>query len=124
MTASRFAALFALAATVGLSACSGDSGTNGNGIGPAVQASNALAFTPAVLNVNTGEPMRFVFGSTAHTVIFAAADGKPEDIATPSSSKSVTRTFNTPGDFPYHCGIHPTMTGTVHVTAAPVTGTY
>lgn len=123
MTAVRITALGITAITLALSGC-GDTGTNDYGTAPAIQASNALTFSPATLNVSTGEPMRFVFGTTAHTVIFDAVNGRPEDITTPSSSVTVARTFNTAGNYPYHCGIHPTMTGTVHVTVAPQQGNY
>jgi plastocyanin len=124
MSISRTAALGALLVATGLSGCGSDYGTNSSGNGPKIQATAALAFSPATLNLQTGVPMQFVFGSTAHTVIFDAVNGKPEDISTPTSSASVTRTFNTPGDFPYHCNIHAGMSGTVHVTVAPVSGAY
>ena len=104
--------------------CSGDSGTNGSPNGPSIQATPSLTFTPAVLNANTGGPVTFIFGSVGHTVVFTAVAGKPQDITATTSNQNVIRTFSTPGDFPYHCTIHSQMTGSVHVTAAPLSGAY
>jgi plastocyanin len=93
----------------------GDNGTGPSGSDATIQATTTLTFTPASLTVAMGKSVTFAFGSTAHTVVFDAVTGKPDDIPA-SSSKSVARTFNTPGDFPYHCSIHSGMSGTVHVT--------
>ena len=113
-----------VAALALLLGCSGDSGTNGTPNGPSIQATAAITFTPAVLNVNTGVPVTYVFGSVGHTVVFDAVPGKPQDITPATSGRNVVRTFSTPGDFPYHCTVHSGMTGSVHVTAAPISGAY
>jgi len=104
--------------------CSGDSGTNGSPNGLSIRATSSLTFAPAVLNAKTGEPVTFIFGSVGHTVVFTAVAGKPQDITATTSNKNVIRTFSTPGDFPYHCTIHSQMTGSVHVTVAPLSGAY
>jgi plastocyanin len=119
---SRCGAVVLAAAT--LLGCSGDTGTNGTPNGPSIQATPAIAFTPAVLNVNSGVPVTFVFGSVGHTVVFDAVPGRPQDITAATSNKNVVRTFNTPGDFPYHCTVHSGMAGSVHVTPAPISGAY
>ena len=106
-----------------LAACGG-SATSSSPNGPSVRAKSSLAFTPAVLTATAGVPVSFVFESVGHTVVFDAVTGKPEDITATTSNKTVVRTFNTPGDFPYRCTIHPSMTGSIHVTPAPVTGGY
>lgn len=112
-----------LAATLLLGSC-GDSGTNSTPNGPSIQALASLAFSPAIANATTGASVTFVFGSVGHTVVFDPAIGRPEDIATATSNKSVVRAFNTPGDFSYHCTIHSGMSGRVHVTDAPLGGAY
>ncbi|MFL5576766.1 MAG: plastocyanin/azurin family copper-binding protein [Gemmatimonadaceae bacterium] len=110
-----------------------------------VQATPQLAFTPHDVSVQTGGAVTWAFGSTAHTVVFdapagnnppptggnpynpdlvsarvarsaavAGPPGAPADIGQ-TSNASVARTFSTAGTFPYHCSIHPQMTGQVTV---------
>lgn len=124
MTRRNQALGWALLSGLLLLGCSGDSGTNASTNGPTIQATNALTFTPAILTVNTNVPVTFAFGSVGHTVLFDAVGGKPEDVTAITSNKNVTRTFSTPGDFPYHCTVHSGMSGSVHVTIAPITGGY
>lgn len=76
-----------------------------------------FAFSPAVLTVQAGT-----------TVTWTNQDSVPHAIApdagfpAPVSSDSLPRgasyrfTFTSPGTYPYHCAIHPSMKGTVIVT--------
>jgi plastocyanin len=48
--------------------------------------------------------------TVTHTVKFA--DSESSGMA---SGASYTKKFDTPGTYVYHCGIHPSMTGTVEV---------
>jgi hypothetical protein len=48
----------------------------------------------------------------------ATADDASFDTGTIGGSTSKSVTFATAGTFPYHCKIHPTMTGTIVVEAA------
>ena len=76
------------------------------------------SFSPNPANVIVGQTVAWKNnGGTTHT---ATADGgsfNTGNIADGSSSVLVTVT--TLGDFGYHCSIHPSMTGTLHVTAVP-----
>ena len=104
-----------------LGACGG-SGYGGGG-GPTgvpqdprtIVATPSLTFGPSSLTVNTGDVVTFAFGSVAHNVFFDARAGAPSDIEGNNANLSVTRTFNTPGDYHYTCHIHPGMQGTVIV---------
>jgi len=47
-----------------------------------------------------------------HTV---TADGGAFNSGTVSPNSTITMTFSTPGTYPFHCQIHPYMTGTLTV---------
>lgn len=84
--------------------------------GPAVAAEN-FAFAPARLEVRAGATVRW---SNADGVAHTATAGPPE---APSGAFHVVlepdaggqAVFERPGSYPYHCTIHPTMTGEVVV---------
>ena len=80
-----------------------------------VAATNALAFSPATLNVAVGETVTFTFGSIAHNVFFAAQAGAPANIEGNNASTDIQRTFNTAGTYTSTCHIHPQMHGSVVV---------
>ena len=75
-----------------------------------------FAFQPAAITVPAGTTVRWVNREKRqyHSVWFEAL-GEPEpDYFFPE--ESFERTFDTPGEFPYRCGPHPEMRGTVTVT--------
>jgi plastocyanin len=74
------------------------------------------------VTVEQGETVTWKNGGGTHNVQFN--DGSYEQPANPSSSSwTVSRTFNTVGDFSYICRQHGTaMSGIVHVVAAPPGG--
>ena len=74
-----------------------------------------MAFDPATITVKAGSIIRWVNrDSVVHSVVFTDTGINPSGALSASQSFSVK--FNTPGTYPYHCGIHPKMTGTVVVT--------
>jgi plastocyanin len=112
-------AILALAAAL-LAACGGGSGGyNGVAAPPTddhtVAATPSLAFTPASLPVNSGETVRFSFGSVGHNIFFDAQPGVPDDIGGTNANVTVSRIFATPGTYRYSCHIHPAMHGEVVV---------
>ena len=78
------------------------------------------AFSPPSLTVTVGDTVTWTNSDQIpHT---ATADGGSFDTGTLDQGASNTVTFNTAGTFPYHCTIHPQMTATITVEAAPSTG--
>ena len=72
-----------------------------------------FAYRPATLTVTAGASITWVNqGVAPHTV--TARDGS-FDSGLFGSGRQYTRTFPTPGTFPYFCTLHPEMTGTVRV---------
>ena len=115
----------ALAATVLLGACGGDNGANSTGpmsdpdpivTSATVQATPALQFTPATVNLAVGGTIEFEFGAVAHNVYFDdAPPGAPDDIADPSFNARIGREFRARGRYVYHCHLHPGMSGVIVV---------
>ena len=129
----RVMAPFALASALVLAACGGDDAvddsaetgaavvdetveTNGNGTaepadGPAPDTATVVvdgfAFEPAEVRIAAGGTVTWDFVETNHTVVI--------DGVTLSPGGETSITFDTPGTYPYVCGLHSTMRGTVVV---------
>jgi plastocyanin len=120
----RMLVAFTLLALVGtLAAGCGGGGSSSGGSGPTSTAGgqgggNAvtidnLAFTPAALNLKTGQQVTWTNKQDiAHT---ATADGGAFDHQMPPGA-TFSFTFDKAGSFPYHCTIHPSMTATIQVS--------
>lgn len=69
------------------------------------------------MTVPSGSTVRWTNydGVTTHT---STSDTGIWDSGPLSSGQSFEATFNTPGTYPYHCTIHPNMTGTITVQLA------
>jgi plastocyanin len=75
-----------------------------------------LTFSPFESVVKVGGAVRFVFPALPHNVIWTPRfPGSPADIAVLSNTV-VSRTFPTPGVYPYTCTLHPGMDGTIIVS--------
>jgi plastocyanin len=75
-----------------------------------------MAFGPSAVTVGVGETVTWTFqDATAHT---ATSDNGFFDTGTASGGQQRTVRFRSAGTFPYHCRVHPQMTGRVRV---PVT---
>ena len=90
-------------------------------MGGALAADHAVAisgssFSPREITVTVGDTVTWTNSDQiSHT---ATADGGSFDTGALSNNESGTVTFSTAGAFPYHCSIHPNMTGTITVEAA------
>jgi plastocyanin len=78
-----------------------------------------FSFSPSTVTVNVGDTVTWTNSDQApHT---ATANDGSFNTGSISNGSSDSVTFDTAGTFPYHCTIHPTMSGTVVVQGA--TGT-
>ncbi|MDD1661883.1 MAG: cupredoxin family copper-binding protein [Methanomicrobiales archaeon] len=73
-----------------------------------------FTFNPASITVPAGTMVTWTNDDTApHTIVSDATAFRSNAIA---MGGSYSFTFTAPGTYPYHCGIHPFMHGTVTVT--------
>lgn len=71
-----------------------------------------FAFDPAAISIQKGDTVTWQNkDSVAHTVIIDNEAGSAPLL----KDQTFTHTFATAGHFIYHCGIHPSMKGTVDV---------
>ncbi len=99
----------------------------GIGAGTALAADRSVAisgftFSPRTVTVNVGDTVTWTNSDAqAHT----ATSGSAWSTGDISNGESASITFSTAGTFDYICAIHPTMSGTVVVSAggAPPTDT-
>lgn len=74
-----------------------------------------MAFTPATITVKKGTKVTWTNNdSIAHTVTADSGNGLDSQLLSQGDSYSFT--FDTIGEFSYHCAPHPNMTGKVIVT--------
>ena len=106
------AGLLTLAAGIGLVAAQ-------NGGVRITESNERYAYTPGEITIALGDSVTWTNDSDApHTV--DADDGSFESEQF-DEGQTYQNTFDTAGDFAYHCDIHDYMTGTVHVLAAGLT---
>lgn len=85
-------------------------------VAPAVLSVNIqnFAFTPSVLNVKVGDTVTWTnLDAATHTVEADAGAFKSGNLST---GLTFRHTFTAAGTFAYHCGPHPSMTGSVVVS--------
>jgi plastocyanin len=107
--------LILLAAALAIAGCSKNKSTNSNlppvpGNGVTIQG---FAFSPSNMSVSVGDTVVWTNrDGVAHTV---TSNTGIWDSGTLGQNQSFTRVFSSAGSFPYHCTIHPSMTGTITV---------
>lgn len=81
-----------------------------------VDAVGVTSWSPATITIKVGDAVKFRnTSSTSHNVTFdQTVAGHPDNVGNFASSTQAV-TFATAGTFPYHCGIHAVMQGTVVV---------
>ena len=78
-------------------------------------ASAGTDFQPAAVAIARGGKVAFSFGQLVHNVVFDGGTGAPAGVGN-SNNTIAERTFDTAGNFPYHCTIHGSgMSGVVFV---------
>lgn len=72
-------------------------------------------FSPSEISIQTGDTVIWTNKEKRqyHSVWFKATDTKEPDYFFPD--ETFEKTFDSPGDFPYECGPHPRMKGSVKV---------
>lgn len=123
----RYAALIAVAiVTIFLAGCTAYEQAPGPGIPQPAQPSVSggtevmienFAFAPPIVTVQKGTTVTWTnLDSVNHQV--ASDPGSPVSFSSDPLPKGATYqfTFVTPGTYPYHCTIHPSMKATVEVT--------
>ena len=110
---------FFLAALLGAAGCGSDYSSNSYSGNPPPNipantvVMSGMAFSPGTITVSSGTTITWDNrDGTTHT---STADGGAWNTGNIPAGGSRTTTFNTPGSFPYHCGLHPSMRGTVVV---------
>ena len=74
------------------------------------------SFTPGSVSVNVGDTVRWTNSETSAIPHTVTANGGAFGSPTLNQGGVFTWVATTAGSFPYHCNIHPTMTGTVVVS--------
>jgi plastocyanin len=85
--------------------------------GPATPTINIqnFAFSPASLTVPKGTTVTWVNEDSANHQVVSDSQGLFTSNSLPKGA-SYSFKFDTPGTYPYHCSIHPSMKGTIIVT--------
>ena len=77
-------------------------------------------FSPNPISIKVGDTVTWTNnGSVTHTSTSNTGAWDTGPIGSGATSSAVS--FNSAGTFPYHCAIHPSMTGTVIVSAVSAT---
>jgi plastocyanin len=93
---------------------SGKGGTTPVGDNPV--SISGFAFSPALINVSVGDNVTWKNNdATTHTVTSDTGSAVQFSSGDLGEGATYTFVFTQAGDFPYHCSIHPSMHGVVHV---------
>lgn len=80
-----------------------------------------LAFQPPSPTIQPGDTVRWTNTvTTQHSVVSDVGSTEVFDSGLLNQNGVFTYTFNNLGDFGYHCGVHSSMVGTIHVTASAI----
>jgi plastocyanin len=74
-----------------------------------------VAFSPNAITINAGDSVTWTNNESDGTPHTVTADDQSWDSGIMSPGGSYTVTFSAPGDFTFHCNVHLSMTGVVHV---------
>jgi plastocyanin len=105
--------ILVLVVIVSVSGCTNNNTPTTTNLGANTIAIQNFAFNPATLTVKAGTTVTWTnLDSTNHPV---ASDTGVFNSGTLNNGQSYSFTFNQTGSYPYHCTVHPSMTGTVIV---------
>jgi plastocyanin len=110
------AALFVALVLVALGCGANDQGsttTASNSTGGAQVVMTGFTYDPATVTIGVGETVTWVNEDAARHDVIADNGEFASDLF--GQGQSFSFTFRAAGSYPYHCGVHPGMTGTVIV---------
>lgn len=116
MVKQRYSLLFLLGiiAVVAVSGCSSQNQTNKSGDSYNIAIQN-FTFSPSTLTVPVDTTVTWKnLDSTSHHIVSDTGVFESTDL---SNGQTFSYSFTQAGNYPYHCAIHPTMTGTIVVTS-------
>ena len=88
------------------------------------------AFSPNPVNVNVGDTITWTNDDSQPHTVTSGSNGTPDGKFDSSPNfqpllvpkQTFSHTFTQAGDYPYYCGLHPNMVGTVKVAATTGSG--
>jgi plastocyanin len=84
------------------------------GTGEVAASARGFAFNPATINVAAGQKVTWTNGDAApHSIVLDGGQCQSDQFA---EGTSTTLVFNVAGSYPFHCGVHPNMKGTIEVS--------
>jgi len=112
---------FGVLLVLGVVTVSGCTSQNQTATNPNTVTIQNFAFNPSTLNVQVGTTVTWINkDTTTHDVVSDTGLFTSGDL---TNGMSYNYTFNQTGSFPYHCAIHPYMTGTIVVSTNVPTST-
>jgi plastocyanin len=86
----------------------------GSGAGQVQANAKDFKFDPATVTVPVGQSVTWTNGDSApHSIVLDGGQCQSEQFA---GGATTTLKFDVAGSYPFHCGVHPTMKGTIEVT--------
>lgn len=116
---SMIAAVFIVSIlAVAASGCLGGNTTpEGNKVNMIGDGYGGYSFSPGTLTIRVGENVTWTNTNSVQHNVVSDSSADPFTSGILNNGQTYTHQFNQVGTFPYHCSIHPTMTGTIVVTA-------
>src|SRR5712675_2289503 len=76
-----------------------------------------FAFSPTSVNINVNDSVKWTWAGSPHST---TSDTGLWESGVLGTGATFTHTFTSAGSFPFHCSVHPFMTGTISVQSANV----
>lgn len=109
-------AALALSAVLLATGCSSDGGSGSTASGETVRVHvKDMSFEPPVVTIQPGDSVEWVWEASLPHDVASDDDSGIEFASELQTEGSYTQTFDTPGEYGYHCTPHPQMTGQVIV---------